>query len=114
MIEIEISEEEMISTMISSLVSLIHKGFPIRITHTSKQPLSRSQSMSSRILKNIPELKDWADDVRKLLRARGAAISAWLATHPFGNSFLNQRQRIERSVSSGTCIGPPLEQILTE
>ena len=74
MIEIEISEEEMISTMISSLAFLIHKGFPIRITHTSKQPLSRSQSMSSRILKNISELKEWTDDVKRLLRVQAARL----------------------------------------
>jgi hypothetical protein len=74
MIEIEISEDELISTMISSLGLLIDEGFPIRITHTSKQPLSRSQSMSSRILKNIPDLKQWVDDVKKLLRVQGARL----------------------------------------
>lgn len=75
MIEIEISEDELISTMISSMGFLIDEGFPIRITHTSKQPLSRSQSMSSRILKNIPDLKQWVDDVKKLLRVQGARLS---------------------------------------
>jgi hypothetical protein len=74
MIEIEISEEELISRMISSMGFLIDEGFPIRITHTSKQPLSRSQSMSSRILKNIPDLRNWADDVRKQLRIQGAKL----------------------------------------
>jgi hypothetical protein len=74
MIEIEISEEEMISTMISSMGFLIDDGFPIRITHISRQPLSKSQSMSSRILKSIPDLKGWADDVRKLLRVQGARL----------------------------------------
>jgi hypothetical protein len=74
MIEIEISEEEMISVMISSLSSLIDKGFPLRITHTSKQPLSRSQSMTSRILKNLSDLRNWADDVRKQLRIQGAKL----------------------------------------
>jgi hypothetical protein len=74
MIEIEISEDELISTMISSMGFLIDKGFPIRITHTSKQPLSRSQSMSSRILKNIPDLNEWVDDVKKLLRVQGARL----------------------------------------
>ena len=74
MIEIEISEDELISAMISSMGLLIDKGFPIRITHTSKQPLSRSQSMSSRILKNIPDLNEWVDDVKKLLRVHGARL----------------------------------------
>jgi hypothetical protein len=74
MIEIEISEDELISTMMSSLGLLIDEGFPIRITHTSRQPLSRSQSMSSRILKNIPDLKQWVDDVEKLLRVQGARL----------------------------------------
>ncbi len=73
-IELEISEEEMISAMISSLSSLIDKGFPLRITHTSRQPLSRSQSMSSRILKNLLDLRNWADDVRKQLRIQGAKL----------------------------------------
>ena len=74
MIEIEISEEEMISAMISSLSCLIDKGFPLRITHTSRQPLSRSQSMTSRILKNLPDLRNWADDVRRQLRIQGAKL----------------------------------------
>jgi hypothetical protein len=74
LIEIEISEDELIGTMISSLGLLIHEGFPIRITHTSKQPLSRSQSMSSRILKSIPDLNEWVDDVKKLLRVQGARL----------------------------------------
>ena len=73
-IELEISEEEMISALISSLSSLIDKGFPLRITHTSKQPLSRSQSMTSRILKNLPDLRNWADDVRRQLRIQGAKL----------------------------------------
>lgn len=74
MIEIEVSEEELISAMISSLGFILDKGFPLRITHTSRQSLSRSQSMSSRILKSIPDLRDWADDVRKLLRVQGARL----------------------------------------
>jgi hypothetical protein len=74
MIEIEISEDELISTMMSSMGFLIDEGFPIRITHTSRQPLSRSQSMSCRILKNIPDLQQWVDDVKKLLRAQGARL----------------------------------------
>jgi hypothetical protein len=74
MIEIDISEDGLISTMISSLGFLIDEGFPIRITHTSMQPLSRSQSMSSRILKNIPDLKQWVDDLKKLLRVQGARL----------------------------------------
>jgi hypothetical protein len=74
-IELDISEEEMISAMISSLSPLIDKGFPFRITHTSRQPLSRSQSMSSRILKNLPDLRNWAGDVIKQLRVQGARLS---------------------------------------
>jgi len=74
MIEIEISEDELISTMISSLGFLIDEKFPIRITHTSRQILSKSQSMTSRILKNIPDLKQWVDDVKRLLRVQGARL----------------------------------------
>jgi hypothetical protein len=74
MIEIEISEDEVINTMISSLGLLIDEGFPIRITHTTKQSLSRSQIISNRILKNIPDLKEWADDVKKLLCVQGSRL----------------------------------------
>ena len=74
MIEVEVSEEELIRTMLSSLDSFINEGFPIRITHTSKQPLSRSQSMTSRILRSIPELKQWLDEIGKLLRVQGARL----------------------------------------
>ncbi|HWR59134.1 MAG TPA: hypothetical protein VN328_09625 [Thermodesulfovibrionales bacterium] len=73
-IEIDISEDEMISKIISSLGFFLSKGFALRITHASKQPLSRSQSMSSRILRNIPELKEWGDDVKRLLRVQGARL----------------------------------------
>jgi len=73
-VEIDISEDDLISTMISSLESFINEGFAFRITHTSKQPLSRSQSMSSRILKSIPDLEEWGDDVKKLLRVQGERI----------------------------------------
>jgi hypothetical protein len=66
-IEIDISEDDMIRTMISSLALFINEGFPIKVTHTSKQPLSRSQSMSSRVLRNLTELGDWANDVKRLL-----------------------------------------------
>jgi hypothetical protein len=30
--------------------------------------------MSSRILKNIPDLEEWGDDVKKLLRVQGERI----------------------------------------
>jgi len=70
-VEIDISEDDLISTMISSLESFINEGFAFRITHTSKQPLSRSQSMSSRILKNIPDLEEWGDDLKNPSACKG-------------------------------------------
>jgi len=73
-IEVDVSEDDVISTMISSLESFINEGIAIRITQTSKQPLSRSQTMSSRILKNIPDLKEWVDDVRKIIRVQGTRL----------------------------------------
>jgi len=73
-IEVDVSEDDVISTMISSLESFINEGIAIRITQTSKQPLSRSQTMSSRILKNIPDLKEWADDVKKIIRVQGTRL----------------------------------------
>lgn len=73
-IEVDISEDDLISTMISSLESLIRRGFTFRITHNSKQPLSRSQSMSTRILKSARDLEEWAADVRKLLRVHGERL----------------------------------------
>jgi len=73
-IEVDISEDEVISTMISSLAFFISRGSAVRITHTSKQPLSTSQSMSSRILKNIPELNEWIEDLKRLLRVQGVKL----------------------------------------
>jgi hypothetical protein len=65
MIELEIAEEEAIGTIIFSVSLLIDKGVSFKITHTLKQPLSWSQRMSSRRLKNMPDSEVWADDVRK-------------------------------------------------
>jgi hypothetical protein len=52
-IEIEISEEEAIGTMMFSVSLLIDKGVSFKIAHTLKQSVSWSQSMSSRRLKNM-------------------------------------------------------------
>jgi hypothetical protein len=66
-IEIDISEDDLIRTMISSLALFINEGFPIKVNYMSKEPLSKSQSMFSRVLRNLTELEDWANDIKRLL-----------------------------------------------
>jgi hypothetical protein len=68
-IEIDISEDDLIRTMISSLAVFINEGFPIKVNYNymSKQPLSKLQSMFIRVLRNLTELEDWANDIKRLL-----------------------------------------------
>jgi hypothetical protein len=67
-IEVDISEDAMIRTIISSLGLFIKQGFPIKVIQTSTQPLSKSQRMFSRILRSLTELGEWADEIKRLLR----------------------------------------------
>jgi hypothetical protein len=72
--EVDISEEDLIAEMISSLGLFINRGFPIKVIQTSTPSMGRSQSMWSRILTSIKELGDWVDDLKRLGRIhRGRA-----------------------------------------
>ena len=66
--EVDISEEDMITEMISSLSLFIKRGFPIKVIQTSTHSMGRSQSMWSRILTSLKELEEWADDLKRLGR----------------------------------------------
>lgn len=65
--EVDISEEDLIAEMISSLSLFIKRGFPIKVIQTSTPSMGRSQSMWSRILTSIKELADWVDDLKRLV-----------------------------------------------
>jgi hypothetical protein len=65
--EVDISEEDLIAEMISSLSLFIKKGFPIKVIQTSAPSMGRSQSMWTRILTSIKELADWVDDLKRLV-----------------------------------------------
>jgi hypothetical protein len=72
--EVDISEEDLITDMISSLGLCIKRGFPIKVIQTSSPSMGRSQSVWSRILTSIRELGEWVDDLKKLGRIhRGRA-----------------------------------------
>ncbi len=66
--EVDISEEDLITEMISSLSLFIKRGFLIKVIQSSTPSLGRSQSMWSRILTNIKELGEWVDDLKRLGR----------------------------------------------
>ncbi|MCX5879594.1 MAG: hypothetical protein NTY44_10850 [Deltaproteobacteria bacterium] len=66
--EVDISEEDLIAEMISSLSLFIKRGFPIKVIQTSAPSMGRSQSMWTRILTSIKELADWVDDLKRLVR----------------------------------------------
>ena len=65
--EVDISEEDLITEMISSLSLFIKRGFPIKVIQTSAPSMGRSQSMWTRILTSIKELGDWVDDLKRLV-----------------------------------------------
>jgi hypothetical protein len=66
--ELDMSDEDVIVNMISSLDPFIKEGFPIRIIQTSTRALSKSQSFFSRVLTRTEELSALADDLKRLLR----------------------------------------------
>jgi hypothetical protein len=66
--EVDISEEDLITEMISSLSLFIKRGFPIKVIQSSTPSMGRSQSMWSRILTSIKELGEWVEDLKKLAR----------------------------------------------
>jgi len=73
-LEVDLSEEDLIAEMIASLSLFIKRGFPIKVIQTSTPSMGRSQSMWSRILTSIKELGEWVDDLKRLARIhRGRA-----------------------------------------
>lgn len=73
-LEVDLSEEDLITEMITSLSLFIQRGFPIKVIQTSTPSMGRSQSMWSRILTSIKELGEWVDDLKRLSRIhRGRA-----------------------------------------
>ena len=72
--EVDISEVDLITEMISSLNLFIKRGFPIKVIQTSAPSMGRSQSMWTRILTSVKELGEWVEDLKRLARIhRGRA-----------------------------------------
>ena len=67
-VEIDIVDEDLITSMISVFGLFIKRGVPVKIIHSSTQPLSRSQIIVSRVLTSIGDLANWLGDFRRLLR----------------------------------------------
>ena len=67
-LELDLSEEDLIAEMISSLSLFISRGFPIKVIQTSTPSMGRSQSMWSRILTSLKELGEWVEDLKRLSR----------------------------------------------
>jgi hypothetical protein len=65
--ELDISEDDVVVNMITSLDPFIKEGFPIRIIQTYTQALSKSSSSFSRVLTCSEELSTLADDTRTRL-----------------------------------------------
>jgi 3-phosphoglycerate kinase len=73
-LEVDITEENLITAMISTFGLSIKKGAPVRVVQSSSQPLSKSQSMFSKVLNTVKELGEWAEDLKKLLRVQKSQI----------------------------------------
>jgi membrane protease subunit (stomatin/prohibitin family) len=67
-LEVDNSEEDLISEMMSALGSFIRKGVPIKVVQTSAPSMGKSQSMWTKILTNLKELGDWVETLKKLGR----------------------------------------------
>jgi hypothetical protein len=73
-IEVDIAEENLIAALISAFGLLIKRGFPVRVVQSSSQPLSKSQSILSKVLHTVKELAEWAEDLKRLLRVHKSRI----------------------------------------
>jgi hypothetical protein len=73
-IEVDIEEENLIAALISAFGLLIKRGFPVRVVQASSQPLSKSQSILSKVLHTVKELAEWAEDLKRLLRIQRSRI----------------------------------------
>ena len=71
-IEVDISEDNLIGMILSALVVFVNNGFPLRITQSFSQSLSRSQSMVSTVIWKAKEMLALADDLQRLIRSHRA------------------------------------------
>jgi hypothetical protein len=73
-LEVDISEENLITALVSAFGVFIKRGSPVRIVQSSNQPLSQSQSVLSKVLNSIKDLSEWAEDLKRLLRVLRSRI----------------------------------------
>jgi hypothetical protein len=73
-LEVDISEENLITALVSAFGVFINRGSPVRVVQTSNQPLSQSQSVLSKVLNSIKDLSEWAEDLKRLLRVHRSRI----------------------------------------
>lgn len=75
-IEVDVREDTLIATILAALVVFVNKGFPLRVTQSFSQSLSKSQSMVSTVIWKAKEMLAWADDLQKLIRSHHAKLQA--------------------------------------
>jgi hypothetical protein len=73
-LEVDVSEENLITALVSAFGVFIKRGSPVRIVQSSNQPLSQSQSVLSKVLNSIKDLSEWAEDLKRLLRVHRSRI----------------------------------------
>jgi hypothetical protein len=73
-LEVDVSEENLITALVSAFGVFIKRGSPVRIVQSSNQPLSQSQSVLSKVLNSIKDLSEWAEDLKRLLRVLRSRI----------------------------------------
>jgi hypothetical protein len=73
-LEVDVSEENLITALVSAFGVFIKRGSPVRIVQSSNQPLSQSQSVLSKFLNSIKDLSEWAEDLKRLLRVHRSRI----------------------------------------
>jgi hypothetical protein len=73
-IELDISDDDLIKAIISSLSVFVKEGCPIKVIQTVIQEGSKSQSMFNTIVQNSLDLDEWVSNLRGLLRSRRQEI----------------------------------------
>lgn len=68
-IEMDIREEKLIGTILSALVVFVNRGFPLRVTQSFSQSLSKSQSIVSTVIWKGKEMREWSDDLQRRIRS---------------------------------------------
>ena len=68
-IEVDIKEDKLIAAILSALVVFVNKGFPLRITQSFSQSLSKSQSIVSTVIWRGKEMLEWSDDLQRRIRS---------------------------------------------